>query len=140
MGDKITSKKLAVEAGVSTVPGHMGLIEDADEALRISTSIGYPVMIKASAGGGGKGMRIAWNDQEAREGFPASKNEAKSSFGDDRIFIEKFVTEPRHIEIQVLGDEHDNVLYLGERECSIQRRNQKVIEEAPFWQTARSFE
>ncbi|MDI7862513.1 acetyl/propionyl/methylcrotonyl-CoA carboxylase subunit alpha [Rhizobiaceae bacterium n13] len=131
MGDKITSKKLAAEAGVSTVPGHMGLIEDADEAARISDVIGYPVMIKASAGGGGKGMRIAWNAAEAREGFQSSKNEAKSSFGDDRIFIEKFVTEPRHIEIQVLGDKHGNVLYLGERECSIQRRNQKVIEEAP---------
>jgi len=131
MGDKITSKKLAAEAGVSTVPGHMGLIEDADEAVKISDQIGYPVMIKASAGGGGKGMRIAWNPQEAREGFQASKNEAKNSFGDDRIFIEKFVTEPRHIEIQVLGDKHGTVLYLGERECSIQRRNQKVIEEAP---------
>lgn len=131
MGDKITSKKIAAEAGVSTVPGHMGLIEDADEAVRISASIGYPVMIKASAGGGGKGMRIAWNDAEAREGFQSSKNEAKSSFGDDRIFIEKFVTEPRHIEIQVLGDKHGTCLYLGERECSIQRRNQKVIEEAP---------
>ncbi|MBD9651937.1 acetyl/propionyl/methylcrotonyl-CoA carboxylase subunit alpha [Ensifer sp. ENS09] len=131
MGDKITSKKLAAEAGVSTVPGHMGLIEDAEEAVRIAGSIGYPVMIKASAGGGGKGMRIAWNDQEAREGFQSSKNEAKNAFGDDRIFIEKFVTEPRHIEIQVLGDKHGNTLYLGERECSIQRRNQKVIEEAP---------
>lgn len=131
MGDKITSKKLAAEAGVSTVPGHMGLIEDADEAVKIASSIGYPVMIKASAGGGGKGMRIAWNDTEAREGFQSSKNEAKSSFGDDRIFIEKFVTQPRHIEIQVLGDKHGNVLYLGERECSIQRRNQKVVEEAP---------
>ncbi|WCK80169.1 acetyl-CoA carboxylase biotin carboxylase subunit [Agrobacterium fabrum] len=131
MGDKITSKKLAAEAGVSTVPGHMGLIGDADEAVKISASVGYPVMIKASAGGGGKGMRIAWNDTEAREGFQASKNEAKSSFGDDRIFIEKFVTQPRHIEIQVLGDRHGTVLYLGERECSIQRRNQKVIEEAP---------
>ncbi len=131
MGDKITSKKLAAEAGVSTVPGHMGLIEDADEAVRIASQIGYPVMIKASAGGGGKGMRIAWNDAEAREGFQSSKNEAKSSFGDDRIFIEKFVTEPRHIEIQVLGDKHGTTLYLGERECSIQRRNQKVIEEAP---------
>ncbi|OCP19878.1 MULTISPECIES: acetyl/propionyl/methylcrotonyl-CoA carboxylase subunit alpha [unclassified Ensifer] len=131
MGDKITSKKLAAEAGVSTVPGHMGLIADAEEAVKISGSIGYPVMIKASAGGGGKGMRIAWNDQEAREGFQSSKNEAKNSFGDDRIFIEKFVTEPRHIEIQVLGDKHGNTLYLGERECSIQRRNQKVIEEAP---------
>lgn len=131
MGDKITSKKLAAEAGVSTVPGHMGLIADADEAVKIASEIGYPVMIKASAGGGGKGMRIAWNDQEAREGFQSSKNEAMNSFGDDRIFIEKFVTEPRHIEIQVLGDQHGTVLYLGERECSIQRRNQKVIEEAP---------
>ncbi|KWV54155.1 acetyl/propionyl-CoA carboxylase subuit alpha [Rhizobium altiplani] len=131
MGDKITSKKIAAEAGVSTVPGHMGLIEDADQAVKIASSIGYPVMIKASAGGGGKGMRIAWNDQEAREGFQSSKNEAKSSFGDDRIFIEKFVTQPRHIEIQVLGDKHGTTLYLGERECSIQRRNQKVIEEAP---------
>jgi propionyl-CoA carboxylase alpha chain len=131
MGDKITSKKLAAEAGVSTVPGHMGLIGDADEAARIAAEIGFPVMIKASAGGGGKGMRIAWNEREAREGFQSSKNEAKSSFGDDRIFIEKFVTEPRHIEIQVLGDKHGNILYLGERECSIQRRNQKVIEEAP---------
>ena len=131
MGDKITSKKLAAEAGVSTVPGHMGLIADADEAARIAAQIGYPVMIKASAGGGGKGMRIAWNDTEAREGFQSSKNEAKSSFGDDRIFIEKFVTQPRHIEIQVLGDKHGNCVYLGERECSIQRRNQKVIEEAP---------
>ena len=131
MGDKITSKKLAAKAGVSTVPGHMGLIEDADEAVRIAASIGFPVMIKASAGGGGKGMRIAWNEREVREGFQSSKNEAKSSFGDDRIFIEKFVTEPRHIEIQVLGDKHGNTVYLGERECSIQRRNQKVIEEAP---------
>jgi propionyl-CoA carboxylase alpha chain len=131
MGDKITSKKIAAAAGVSTVPGHMGLIENADEAVQISRQIGYPVMIKASAGGGGKGMRIAWHDAEAREGFQSSKNEAKSSFGDDRIFIEKFVTEPRHIEIQVLGDQHGNIVYLGERECSIQRRNQKVIEEAP---------
>ncbi len=131
MGDKITSKKLAAEAGVSTVPGYMGLIEDADEAVKIAAQIGYPVMIKASAGGGGKGMRIAWNEAETREGFQSSKNEAKSSFGDDRIFIEKFVTSPRHIEIQVLGDKHGNCIYLGERECSIQRRNQKVIEEAP---------
>jgi propionyl-CoA carboxylase alpha chain len=131
MGDKITSKKLAAEAGVSTVPGHMGLIADADEAVKIAVEIGYPVMIKASAGGGGKGMRIAWNDEEAREGFERSKSEAASSFGDDRIFIEKFVTEPRHIEIQLIGDSHGNVLYLNERECSIQRRNQKVIEEAP---------
>ncbi len=131
MGDKITSKKIAQEAKVSTVPGYMGLIEDADEAVKISNDIGYPVMIKASAGGGGKGMRIAWNDQEAREGFQSSKNEAASSFGDDRIFIEKFVTQPRHIEIQVLCDSHGNAVYLHERECSIQRRNQKVIEEAP---------
>ncbi|WP_417257804.1 acetyl-CoA carboxylase biotin carboxylase subunit [Celeribacter sp.] len=131
MGDKITSKKLAQEANVSTVPGYMGLIEDADEAVKISNEIGYPVMIKASAGGGGKGMRIAWNDTEAREGFQASKNEAASSFGDDRIFIEKFVTQPRHIEIQVLCDNHGNGVWVNERECSIQRRNQKVIEEAP---------
>lgn len=131
MGDKITSKKIAQEAGVSTVPGYMGLIEDADEAVKISNEIGYPVMIKASAGGGGKGMRIAWNDEEAREGFQSSKNEAASSFGDDRIFIEKFVTQPRHIEIQVLADAHGNCVYLNERECSIQRRNQKVVEEAP---------
>ncbi|MGB8622704.1 MAG: acetyl/propionyl/methylcrotonyl-CoA carboxylase subunit alpha [Paracoccaceae bacterium] len=131
MGDKITSKKLAQEADVSTVPGYMGLIADADEAVKISREIGYPVMLKASAGGGGKGMRIAWNDEEAREGFQSSKNEAASSFGDDRIFIEKFVTQPRHIEIQVLADAHGNCIYLGERECSIQRRNQKVIEEAP---------
>jgi len=131
MGDKITSKKIAQEAGVSTVPGYMGLIEDADEAVKISTEIGYPVMIKASAGGGGKGMRIAWTDEEAREGFQSSKNEAANSFGDDRIFIEKFVTQPRHIEIQVLCDKHGNGVYLHERECSIQRRNQKVVEEAP---------
>ena len=131
MGDKITSKELAAKAGVSTVPGHMGLIEDADEAVKISNQVGYPVMIKASAGGGGKGMRIAWNDVEAREGFASSKNEAANAFGDDRIFIEKFIVEPRHIEIQVLGDKHGNIIYLGERECSIQRRNQKVIEEAP---------
>ena len=131
MGDKITSKKIAQEAGVSTVPGYMGLIEDAEEAVKISNEVGYPVMLKASAGGGGKGMRIAWNDDEAREGFQSSKNEAVNSFGDDRIFIEKFVTQPRHIEIQVLADSHGNCIYLGERECSIQRRNQKVVEEAP---------
>lgn len=131
MGDKITSKKLADEAGVTTVPGHMGLIDDANHAVEISNKVGYPVMIKASAGGGGKGMRIAWNDEEAKEGFDRSKSEAASSFGDDRIFIEKFVEEPRHIEIQVLADSHGNCIYLGERECSIQRRNQKVIEEAP---------
>ena len=131
MGDKITSKKIAQEANVSTVPGHMDLIDDAKHAGTISNKIGYPVMIKASAGGGGKGMRIAWNDEEAIEGFARSKSEAASSFGDDRIFIEKFVVEPRHIEIQVLADQHGNCVYLGERECSIQRRNQKVIEEAP---------
>ncbi|MFC0279764.1 acetyl-CoA carboxylase biotin carboxylase subunit [Falsigemmobacter intermedius] len=131
MGDKITSKKIAQDAGVNTVPGYMGLIADAEEAVKISGEIGYPVMIKASAGGGGKGMRIAWNEQEAREGFEMSQNEARNSFGDDRIFIEKFVTQPRHIEIQVLADKHGNCVYLHERECSIQRRNQKVIEEAP---------
>ena len=131
MGDKITSKKIAQEAGVNTVPGYMGVIKDEDEALSISEKIGYPVMIKASAGGGGKGMRIAWNDSEVKEGFQSSKNEAASSFGDDRIFIEKFVTQPRHIEIQVLADTMGNCIYLGERECSIQRRNQKVVEEAP---------
>jgi propionyl-CoA carboxylase alpha chain len=131
MGDKITSKKLAAAAGVSTVPGFMGLIDDQAHAAKVAAQIGYPVMIKASAGGGGKGMRIAWNDAEAREGFALSRSEAKSSFGDDRIFIERFITEPRHIEIQVLGDKHGTVLYLNERECSIQRRNQKVIEEAP---------
>jgi propionyl-CoA carboxylase alpha chain len=131
MGDKITSKKLAQAAGVSTVPGYMGLIADADEAVKISGQIGYPVMIKASAGGGGKGMRIAWSEGEVAEGFQSSRNEAAASFGDDRIFIEKFVTQPRHIEIQVLADKHGNCVYLHERECSIQRRNQKVIEEAP---------
>ena len=131
MGDKITSKKIAGDAGVSVVPGVMGLISDADEAVKIASEIGYPVMIKASAGGGGKGMRIAWNDAEAAEGFERSRSEAASSFGDDRIFIEKFIVEPRHIEIQILADSHGNTLYLGERECSIQRRNQKVIEEAP---------
>ena len=131
MGDKITSKKIAQESGVSTVPGYMGLISSAKEAVKISKEIGYPVMIKASAGGGGKGMRVAWNDQDAKEWFQSSKNEAASSFGDDRIFIEKFVTQPRHIEIQVLADAHGNCIYLNERECSIQRRNQKVVEEAP---------
>jgi len=131
MGDKITSKKLAQEANVSTVPGYMGLIDDADHAVTIANQVGYPVMIKASAGGGGKGMRIAWTDTEAREGFASSKNEAANSFGDDRIFIEKFITQPRHIEIQVLCDTHGNGVYLHERECSIQRRQQKVIEEAP---------
>ncbi|MGC2857821.1 acetyl-CoA carboxylase biotin carboxylase subunit, partial [Novispirillum sp. DQ9] len=130
MGDKITSKKLAAEAGVSTVPGYMGIIKDADEAVKIAGDIGYPVMIKASAGGGGKGMRVAWNEAEARDGFERATSEARSSFGDDRVFIEKFVEQPRHIEIQVLSD-GDNCLYLVERECSIQRRHQKVIEEAP---------
>ncbi len=131
MGDKITSKKLAIEAGVNTVPGHTDIITDADHAIKISTSIGYPVMLKASAGGGGKGMRVAYNDDECREGFERATNEAKSSFGDDRIFIEKFIEKPRHIEIQVLADKHGNTIYLNERECSIQRRHQKVIEEAP---------
>ena len=131
MGDKITSKKLAEEAGVSIVPGHMGIIKDADEAVKISASIGYPVMLKASAGGGGKGMRIAFNDEEAREGYISAQNEARTSFADDRVFVEKFIEQPRHIEIQVLGDKHGNVIYLGERECSIQRRHQKVVEEAP---------
>ncbi|SNZ08321.1 acetyl-CoA carboxylase biotin carboxylase subunit [Cohaesibacter gelatinilyticus] len=131
MGDKIESKKFANEAEVSTVPGHMDVIEDAEHAVRIARDVGFPVMIKASAGGGGKGMRIAWDEDEAREGFQLAKSEAKSSFGDDRCFIEKFVVGPRHIEIQVLADKHGNAVYLGERECSIQRRNQKVIEEAP---------
>ncbi|WP_316861732.1 acetyl/propionyl/methylcrotonyl-CoA carboxylase subunit alpha [uncultured Cohaesibacter sp.] len=131
MGDKIESKKFAIDAGVSTVPGHMGVIGDADEAVRIAREIGFPVMIKASAGGGGKGMRIAWNEAETKEGFQLARSEAKSSFGDDRCFIEKYVVGPRHIEIQVLADKHGNAIYLNERECSIQRRNQKVIEEAP---------
>ncbi len=131
MGDKIESKKFANDAKVSTVPGYLGEIADADEAVRIADEIGYPVMIKASAGGGGKGMRIANAKDEVAEGFRLAKSEAKSSFGDDRVFIEKFIVNPRHVEIQVLGDKHGNVIYLGERECSIQRRNQKVIEEAP---------
>ena len=131
MGDKIESKILAKKAGVSTVPGHLEAIPSADEAVKIAKSIGYPVMIKASAGGGGKGMRLAWNDGEAKEGFVSATNEAKASFADDRVFIEKYVEEPRHIEIQVLADGHGNCVYLGERECSIQRRHQKVIEEAP---------
>ena len=131
MGDKIESKKLADAAGVSTVPGHMDTIADVPEAIRISDDIGYPVMIKASAGGGGKGMRIAYSADEVDEGFRSAQNEARASFGDDRIFIEKFVEEPRHIEIQVLADAHGNVIHLGERECSIQRRHQKVVEEAP---------
>ncbi len=131
MGDKIESKKAAAAAKVSTVPGYMGEISDSKHAVKIANEIGYPVMIKASAGGGGKGMRIAYNAKEAAEGFELARSEAKSSFGDDRCFVEKFIENPRHIEIQVLGDKHGNVVYLGERECSIQRRNQKVLEEAP---------
>lgn len=131
MGDKITSKKFAAEAGVSTVPGHMGLIESTEEAVKIAREIGYPVMIKASAGGGGKGIRVAHGDDDMAEGFAAVKAEALNAFGDDRVFLEKFIIDPRHIEIQVLGDKHGNVVHLFERECSIQRRNQKVIEEAP---------
>ena len=131
MGDKIESKKLAAKAKVSTVPGYLGVIKDAKEAAKIADEIGYPVMIKASAGGGGKGMRIAYSRKEVEEGFNSSQSEAQSSFGDDRVFVEKYIEEPRHIEIQVLGDKHGNVLYLWERECSIQRRNQKVVEEAP---------
>jgi len=131
MGDKIESKKFASAAGVSTVPGYLGVIETPDHAAEIADAIGYPVMIKASAGGGGKGMRIAHSRKEVAEGFARAKSEAKSSFGDDRVFVEKFIVNPRHIEIQVLGDKHGNVVHLGERECSIQRRNQKVIEEAP---------
>ncbi|CAA7615994.1 acetyl-CoA carboxylase biotin carboxylase subunit [Magnetospirillum sp. SS-4] len=131
MGDKIESKKLAREAGVNTVPGFLGVIKDADEAVKIAREIGYPVMLKASAGGGGKGMRLAWNDAEAHEGFTSATNEARTSFGDDRVFVEKFIEQPRHIEIQVLADGQGTTLYLGERECSIQRRHQKVIEEAP---------
>ncbi|MGQ0683778.1 acetyl-CoA carboxylase biotin carboxylase subunit [Bradyrhizobium sp.] len=131
MGDKIESKKAAAKANVSTVPGYLGVIEDDKHAVKIADEIGYPVMIKASAGGGGKGMRIAHSKSEVAEGFNLAKAEAKSSFGDDRVFVEKFIVDPRHIEIQVLGDKHGNVIYLGERECSIQRRNQKVIEEAP---------
>ncbi|MBI1385676.1 MAG: acetyl-CoA carboxylase biotin carboxylase subunit [Rhizobiales bacterium] len=131
MGDKIESKKFANAATVSTVPGHLGVITSPKEAVRIASEIGFPVMIKASAGGGGKGMRIAASKREVEEGFAAAMSEAKASFGDDRVFIEKFIEEPRHIEIQVLADRHGNAIYLGERECSIQRRNQKVIEEAP---------
>ena len=131
MGDKIAAKKAAARAKVSTVPGHLGIIADETEAVQIADDIGYPIMIKASAGGGGKGMRIAHGSGEVAEGFARARSEAKSSFGDDRVFIEKFITDPRHIEIQVLGDKHGNVVYLGERECSIQRRNQKVAEEAP---------
>lgn len=131
MGDKIESKKLAKEAGVNVVPGYVGVIEDTEHAVRISNEIGYPVMMKASAGGGGKGMRLAYSEQDVREGFEATKREGLNSFGDDRVFIEKFIESPRHIEIQILGDQHGNILYLNERECSIQRRHQKVVEEAP---------
>jgi propionyl-CoA carboxylase alpha chain len=131
MGDKIASKRLASEAGVNTIPGYTGVIEDAEHAVKIASEIGYPVMLKASAGGGGKGMRVVRNDDECRDGFDSTRAEASGSFGDDRIFAEKFIEEPRHIEIQVLADKHGNAIYLGERECSIQRRHQKVIEEAP---------
>jgi propionyl-CoA carboxylase alpha chain len=131
MGDKIESKKLAVAAGVSVVPGFVGEITDTDHAAKIAADIGYPVMMKASAGGGGKGMRLAFNETDIREGFPQVRAEAKNAFGDDRVFIEKFVEDPRHIEIQIIGDQHGNVYYLGERDCSIQRRHQKVVEEAP---------
>ncbi|MEP6867590.1 MAG: acetyl/propionyl/methylcrotonyl-CoA carboxylase subunit alpha [Novosphingobium sp.] len=131
MGDKIESKKLALKAGVNVVPGFVGEIDDTEHAVRISDEIGYPVMMKASAGGGGKGMRLAYNEKDVREGFEATKREGLNSFGDDRVFIEKFILNPRHIEIQILGDQHGNILYLNERECSIQRRHQKVVEEAP---------
>src|ERR1700731_4776986 len=131
MGDKIAAKRLAHEAGVATVPGHLDTIAHAEHAAKVAREIGYPVMIKASAGGGGKGMRIAHDDAELREGFSGAQHEGKSSFGDDRIFLEKYIEEPRHIEIQVIGDAHGNIVHLGERECSIQRRHQKVIEEAP---------
>jgi len=131
MGDKIESKKLAQKAGVNIVPGYLGDIATTDEAVKIASDIGFPVMMKASAGGGGKGMRLAWSEQDVREGFEATKREGLASFGDDRVFIEKFIESPRHIEIQVLGDQHGNIVYLNERECSIQRRHQKVVEEAP---------
>jgi propionyl-CoA carboxylase alpha chain len=131
MGDKIESKKLAKQAGVNVVPGFLGDIATTEDAVRIAADIGYPVMMKASAGGGGKGMRLAWNERDVREGFDATKREGLASFGDDRVFIEKFIESPRHIEIQVLGDQHGNIVYLGERECSVQRRHQKVVEEAP---------
>ncbi len=131
MGDKIESKKLAMDAGVNVVPGFVGEIDDTEHAVRISNEIGYPVMMKASAGGGGKGMRLAYDEKDVREGFEATKREGLNSFGDDRVFIEKFILNPRHIEIQILGDQHGNILYLNERECSIQRRHQKVVEEAP---------
>src|SRR5688572_19107023 len=131
MGDKIESKKLAKKAGVNVVPGYLGDIATTDEAVKIAKEIGYPVMMKASAGGGGKGMRLAYSEKDVREGFEATKREGLASFGDDRVFIEKFIEDPRHIEIQILGDQHGNILYLNERECSIQQRHQKVVEEAP---------
>ena len=131
MGDKITSKKLADEAGVNTIPGYPDAMRDAAQAVEVANQIGYPVMLKATAGGGGKGMRVARNDAECRDGFERAANEARSSFGNDQILIEKFIEEPRHIEIQVMGDRHGNAVYLNERECSLQRRHQKVIEEAP---------
>src|SRR5215203_5974419 len=131
MGDKIESKKLAQAAGVNVVPGYLGDIATTAEAVKIAKAIGYPVMMKASAGGGGKGMRLAWTEKDVREGFDSVKREGLASFGDDRVFIEKFIESPRHIEVQVLGDQHGNIVYLGERECSIQRRHQKVVEEAP---------
>src|SRR5881398_1813756 len=131
MGDKIESKKLAKQAGVNVVPGYLGDIATTDDAVKIAGDIGYPVMMKASAGGGGKGMRLAWSEKDVREGFESVKREGLNSFGDDRVFIEKFIEQPRHIEIQLLGDQHGNIVYLNERECSIQRRHQKVVEEAP---------
>src|SRR5947207_812179 len=131
MGDKIESKKLAQEAGVNIVPGYLGDIATTDEAVKIAKDIGFPVMMKASAGGGGKGMRLAWTEKDVREGFDSVKRECLASFGDDRVFIEKYIEQPRHIEIQLLGDQHGNIVYLNERECSIQRRHQKVVEEAP---------
>ena len=131
MGDKITSKLIAEKAGVNCIPGYTDVVRDADHAVQISADIGYPVMLKASAGGGGKGMRVAVNEQECRDGFQRATNEAQASFGDSRIFIEKYIQQPRHIEIQIMADGHGNVIYLGERECSIQRRHQKIIEEAP---------
>ncbi|MFB3079353.1 MAG: acetyl/propionyl/methylcrotonyl-CoA carboxylase subunit alpha, partial [Lysobacterales bacterium] len=131
MGDKITSKKLADEAGVNTIPGFPGVLRDSEHAVKIANELGYPVMLKATAGGGGKGMRIARNDEECRDGFERAANEAQSSFGDDRMFVEKYIEQPRHIEIQIIADGHGNVIHLNERECSLQRRHQKVIEEAP---------
>ena len=131
MGDKITSKQLADKAGVNTIPGYSDVLLDSAHAVEIANKIGYPVMLKATAGGGGKGMRVAHNDAECRDGFERASNEARSSFGDDRMFVEKFIEEPRHIEIQIIADSHGNIVYLNERECSLQRRHQKVIEEAP---------